>query len=170
MERELPDLPMEKTPEQAQSKFQLTETLLPPAKCISCSRARQEPMVSPNLYIEFYGQVYLCVFCAQEIAVAVQYGPVAELHVAQAEVVARNEEIAELQAKLEEERENVRVLTRLAASGDNSSDSGSDSSSDSNPMVSEPVETAPEKPKPRPRAGKVVSPKSSNGSSESSSS
>lgn len=154
----------------AQSKFKLTETLLPPAKCAFCGRSKQEPMVSGNLYIEFYGQVYIHIGCAQEIAKVVEYGPVAELHVAQAEILAKDEEIAELQAKLEEEQESVRVLTRIAAGGDNSGSSDADSGGVIDSVVDEPAQTEPAKPKSRPRAGKVVSSKPSDGSSESSSS
>lgn len=155
---------MEMTPEQAQSKFKLTESLQPPAKCVFCGRGKQEPMVTANLYIDDYGTLLICVFCAQQIAEVVQYGPVAELHLAQAEIVAKNEEIVELQGKLEEERENVRVLTRITASGDVSGDpvSGSDS------VAVEAKPTNPTETKSRPRAGKVVSPKSSDRSSESS--
>lgn len=161
---------VEKTPEQAQSKFTLTETLLPPAKCVFCGRSRQEAMVTANLFIEFYGQVYICVGCSQEIAVVVEYGPVAELHVAKADLVAKAEEIAALEKQLEEERENVRVLTRITSGGSNSDDSGDSISDSPDPVVVEAEPEPTEKPKPRPRAGKVVSPKSGNGSSESSSS
>lgn len=153
----------ELTPEQAQSKFQLTETLLPPAKCVFCGRSKQEAMVTGNLYIEFYGQVYICVNCAQEIAVVVEYGPVAELLLAQAELLARDEEIEALNVALEEEKENVRVLTRIASVGASTDDSGE--------SVDSVVDTPePEKPKQRTRAGKVVPPKSGDGSSESSAS
>lgn len=96
------------------SKFRLIVGVnLPhPAKCFSCGRTSKhenDVFVDFKRSIDFYGAILYCIDCSQEMARTIEYGPLAEKALVEAELVEAQAFANLMHDKMEE------VLTSVAS-------------------------------------------------------
>jgi hypothetical protein len=89
------------------SKFQVRDgqNLSHPAKCFCCgrtSRGEGDIFVDFGVDLEEFGAIYFCISCGKEMAVAIEYAPVAEKMLTEAELARTAEHAGSLENQLEE--------------------------------------------------------------------
>lgn len=103
------------------SKFHLVTSPPIPAQCIACSRHHKEgeEWLDFGVNFDYYGAVLFCNYCAAEVARVLGYLPVAQFNDLHETNEAIRYELFEVRNLLEEERTNVRVLSRLLGTDSN---------------------------------------------------
>lgn len=123
------------------SKFKLIvgRNLPHPAKCFSCGRTSKhenDVFVDFKRSIDFYGAVLYCIDCSQGMARTIEYGPLAEKAVVEADLVGAITQRDYARSKMEEVFESVRNLLGDAVADNlraSVSDDDTDVASDESP-------------------------------------
>ena len=97
------------------SKFKLIVGMnLPhPAKCFSCGRTSKhenDVFVDFRRTIDFYGAILFCIDCSQEMARTIEYDPLAEKALVEAELVEAQAFAVSMHEKMEEVLTSVENL------------------------------------------------------------